>query len=70
MKIILTLLKEKTLTVVVEGLSGEQYSLGLANAGNLVSTEGCQVKGSSLLIDIPAGRVGEFAGKVLSLKLK
>lgn len=70
LKVISTSLKDKTLTIVVEGLSGEQYSLGMTNIEKLASAEGCRVIGLSLLIDIPAGKVGEFAKKVLALKLR
>jgi hypothetical protein len=60
LKIIATSLKGKILRVVVEGLAGEQYSLGIVHPDRLVSVEGCRMSGSSLLIQFPAGNPGDF----------
>jgi hypothetical protein len=70
LKIISTSLKGKTLTVVVEGLSGEQYSLGMTNVEKLASAEGCQVKDLSLLIDVPPGKAGEFIQRGIRIGMK
>ncbi len=70
LKIISTMLQGRTVTVVVEGLSGETYKLGLFNADRLASAQGCTVTGSSLSVDFPAGTVGEFGRKVIRLEMK
>jgi hypothetical protein len=70
LKIISTSLRGTTLNVVVEGLSGEQYKLGMVHADKLASVEGCNISGSSLIIDFPAGTVGQFVRREIALKLK
>jgi glycogen debranching enzyme len=70
MKIISTKLEGKTLGIVVEGLSGEHYRLGIVHAERLASVEGCSVSGSTLLIDFPAGKTGEFERKNIKLQIK
>ena len=69
LKIISTSLKDKTLTVVVEGLSGERYELGMVHRDKLASAKGCEITGTSLIIDFPSGKVGEFVRREIVLKL-
>jgi hypothetical protein len=70
LKIISTSLKDNTLHVIVDGLAGEQYELGLVHSDKLASVEGCNVSGSSLIIDFPVGTVGQFVRREIALKLK
>jgi hypothetical protein len=70
MKIISTKLEGNTLGIVVEGLSGEHYRLGMVHAERLASVQGCNVSGSSLLINFPTGKTGEFERKNIKLQIK
>jgi hypothetical protein len=70
LKIISTLLRDKNLSVVLEGLSGERYQLDIVHRDKLASVEGCEITGTTLLIDFPAGMAGEFVRRTIVLKLK
>lgn len=70
LKIISTTLKGKTLSVMVEGLSGEHYEIGMVHSELLGSAEGCRFLGSSLLIDFPTGNVGEFERREIAIQMK
>ena len=70
LKIISTNLSGKTLAIVVEGLAGEEYRLGLVHPERLSSVEGCKVADSSLVIDFPVGKTGEFERESINLQIK
>ncbi|HTP13750.1 MAG TPA: GH116 family glycosyl hydrolase [Bacteroidota bacterium] len=70
LKIISTRWKDNVQNIVVEGLSGEEYRLGIAHAERLATADGCNVSGSVLLIEFPAGTVGEFVRKDIALRSK
>jgi hypothetical protein len=60
LKIISTSLHDKTMTIVAEGLAGEEYILGINNPGAIASLTGARLSTRELLIRMPAGVRGEF----------
>lgn len=70
LKVVSTAMKGNVLRVVVEGLTGEQYTLGMVHSERLAAVGGCKVSGSSLLIDFPAEKTGEFERREITIEIK
>jgi hypothetical protein len=70
LKIIRTELAENKLRIVVEGLSGETYDLPIANAVLVVSVQGAEMDGGTLVIRIPDKPEGGFIRHEIILDLK
>jgi hypothetical protein len=70
LKIIRTELVGNKLRVVVEGLSGETYDLPIANAVRIVSVQGTEMDGGTLIIRIPDKPEGGFVRHEIVLELK
>jgi hypothetical protein len=70
LKIIRTELVENKLRVVVEGLSGETYDLPIANVVLVVSVQGAEMDGGTLIIRIPDKPEGGFIRHEIILELK
>jgi hypothetical protein len=70
LKVISTEYRNGELAVVLEGLSGMTYELGIVNEGLLKSTEGCTFSGKNLLIQFPAGQTGNFVRKEIVIHRK
>ena len=70
LKIISTEWKDNELRVLVDGLSGESYDLGVVNARRIRSVKGGTVSGNKIHVQIPPGPVGEFQRFELVLSTK
>jgi hypothetical protein len=70
LKIIRTELAGNKLRVVVEGLSGEIYDLPIANAVRVVSVQGAELDGGTLVIRIPDKPEGGFVRHEIILEMK
>jgi len=70
LKIISTEWKGQRLTIVVEGLAGQVYELGVIHPKRAKSVSGAELKGSTLIIGIPAGLQGEFLRKSIVVETK
>jgi glycogen debranching enzyme len=70
LKVIRQELKDKTLTVVVEGLAGQEYSLGVINADLVASVTGAELKGDNLIIRIPQGADRAFLRQEIAITIK
>jgi hypothetical protein len=70
LKVVSTTMKGNVFRVVVEGLAGEQYTLGMVHSERVASVGGCKVSGSSLLIDFPAGKTGEFERREITIEIR
>jgi glycogen debranching enzyme len=60
LKVIRQELHDKTLTVMVEGLAGQEYSLGVLNADLIAAVTGAELKGDRLIIRTPPGEARVF----------
>jgi hypothetical protein len=69
LKIIRVSREGNELKVVVEGLAGERYHLGLTNPALVESVTGAELSGGGLLIHIPAAEVGEYLRREITVKL-
>jgi hypothetical protein len=67
LKIIRTSVEGRRMRVVVEGLAGSTYELGVMNADLLKSVEGARLTGSALVISFPPGQPEEFVRKEMVL---
>jgi hypothetical protein len=70
LKIIRVSRQGNELRVVIEGLAGTKYQLGLTNPGLVESVSGAGLSGERLEIEMPAGRGGEFLRSEISVRLK
>jgi hypothetical protein len=70
LKIIRVTREANELKVVVEGLAGESYDLGLTNPGLVESVAGARLSGNLLSIKMPADVGGEFLRLEIAIKLK
>ena len=70
LKIIGTNLRGTSLRVVVEGLSGSEYTLGAANPAKIEAVEGARKTGAGLQISMPQGKPGEFVRKEIVIRVK
>jgi len=70
LKIIRTELAGNKLRVVVEGLSGEIYDLPITNAVRVVSVQGAELDGGTLVIRIPNKPEGGFVRHEIILEMK
>ena len=60
LKIISTEWKNNELRILVDGLSGEPYDLGVVNARKIRSVKGGEMRGDNIHFQIPQGPPGEF----------
>jgi len=58
------------LTLNVEGLAGERYSLRVLNAEKVVKVDGATLKGSIFEISIPKGKAGEFVPHKVTILIR
>lgn len=65
LKIVSTDWTNNRLRVLIEGVSGEEYFLGIRNAKKVRSVTGGTFSGNEIHIQIPAGPVGEFQRRVI-----
>ncbi len=70
LKIIRQELDGKSLKLIVEGLPGRDYALGLANAHLVAEVKGGEVGEGRLLIHIPAAPEGRFVRHEIVLRMK
>ncbi len=70
LKIVRTELAGNRLNIIVEGLSGETYDLPIANAALVLSVQGAEMDGGTLVIRIPDKPEGGFIRQVIILELK
>ena len=70
LKIISTEWKERVLRVVLEGLAGETYELGIVNEDRLSSVSGATRKENKFLIKMPDGPAGEFVRHTMQLSTR
>jgi hypothetical protein len=70
LKVISTEYRDGALAVVLEGLSGIIYELGVVNEGLLKNVQSCTLSGKNLLIQFPAGQTGNFVRKEIVLRQK
>jgi len=61
---------EKWLRMDVEGLSGAEYTLQLANAGKVRAVKGAELEKGKLLVKMPAGPAGEFLKATIEMELR
>ncbi|MFH0988799.1 MAG: GH116 family glycosyl hydrolase [bacterium] len=70
LKILSTDMKEHTFQIIVEGLAGHQYQLGLLHADLVSDLQGATLRDSHLEISIPARPVNEFVRHTINITLK
>jgi hypothetical protein len=70
LKIIRQELDGRSLKLVVEGLAGRDYTLGLINANLVAEVSGGEVAEGRLLIHIPGGEAGRFARHEIIVRMK
>jgi hypothetical protein len=70
LKIILMRQRGSELTLTVEGLSGETYTLEVANGGRVASVSGGVFDGRRLTIVFPPGKPGEFLRRDILIRAK
>ena len=68
LKIISLLTKNSSLTLKVEGLSGQEYSVRVLNCELIENLEGAELDSNKLRFRIPPGKPGEFLGHVVKIK--
>jgi hypothetical protein len=61
---------DRRLTVTVEGLAGETYRLPVANPGLIREVTGADIKGTDLVLRIPAGQDGGYVRHRVVLSFK
>jgi hypothetical protein len=61
---------DRRLIVTVEGLAGETYRLPIAGPGLIREAAGAEIKGTELVLRIPAGREGEYVRHKVVLTFK
>lgn len=61
LKFIATRLDGKKMRLVLQGLSGETYLLGVRHSEGIASVRGGELKGRNLAVTFPAGKKGEFS---------
>jgi glycogen debranching enzyme len=70
LKIIRQELDGRSLKLVVEGLAGRDYTLGLINANLVAEVSGGEVAEGRLLIHIPGSEAGRFARHEIIIRMK
>jgi len=70
LKIVRVTREGNELHVLVEGLAGEKYYLGLTNPSLVESVTGAELSGDRLAVKMPAGEVGEFLRREIAIKVK
>jgi glycogen debranching enzyme len=70
LKIVASELRGTTYAITVEGLSGREYLLGVANPGLISSVRGGHLRGTEIAIPFPDERPGAFVRKDVVIVLK
>ena len=70
LKIIASELKGNRYTISLEGLSGREYPLGIANPEIIASVRGARASGTGIVIPFPGERPGAFVRKDVVIVLK
>jgi hypothetical protein len=70
LKVVRQELSGKTLKVVVDGLAGGEYSVGLLRADRIQAVLGADLQGDSLVIRMPGGEERAFVRQEIVISLK
>ena len=70
LKVVRQELSGKTLKVVVEGLAGGEYSVGLLRADRIQAVLGADLQGDSLIIRMPEGEERAFVRQEIVITVK